>query len=141
MTTSEGRTFDLDHNRTTTYIEEEGLQQTRSTTVTNAEGKVVGTGSGSTTLNPTGAQTSTTLSGPNGRPTTIDSTITPAGSNQLQRSTTVTNDSGQVIGGSQTNSNFVFVPGQGWTRRVQGSTNSGQPIDRTVINQPLVNDL
>ncbi len=135
VTTSEGRTFDLDHNRTT--LEEEGLQQTRSTTVTNADGKVVGTGSGSTTLNPTGAQNTSILSGPNGRPTTFESTITPAGPNRLQRSTTITNDAGQVIGGSQTNSDFVFVPGQGWTRRVQGSTTSGQPIDRTITNQPL----
>lgn len=134
--TPEGRTFDLDHNRTTT-IEGDGLQQTRTTTVTDADGKVVGTSNGSTTLNPTGAQNTSILSGPNGRPTTVESTITPAGPNRFQRSTTVTNDSGHLIGGSQTNSDFVFVPGQGWTRRVQGSTNSGQPIDRTITNQPL----
>lgn len=137
VTTPADRNFVVDHSRNTTYVEEEGLQQTRNTAVTNAEGEVVGTSSGSSTLTTTGAQNTTVLTGPNGRPTTVDSTLTPAGPNRFQRSTTVTDDSGEVIGGSETSSDFVFTPGQGWTRRVQGSTTSGQPIDRTITNQPL----
>lgn len=137
ITTSGGRSFSVDRDTNTTYQPGEGLQRTRNTTLRNGEGEVLGTSSGSSLINRDGAESSTTFTGRQGRSATVDSTVTPESQGRFRRSTTVSNDEGEIIGGANTTIEVEGELGQGWTRRVTGSTDSGRPIDRTITHEPV----
>lgn len=137
ITTPGGRSFTLDRDRNTTYVPGEGFQQTRSTTLRNADGEVLGTSKGSAKLDASGLESNTSLIGPRGRSAEVDSTVTRESQGRFRRSTTVSNDEGEILGGADTTIEVEGEPGQGWTQRITGTTRSGRPIDRTVINEPI----
>lgn len=137
ITTSGGRSLSLDRDRNTTYVPGEGVQQTRSTTLRNGDGEVLGTSSGSASLNSSGLESNTTFTGRRGRSGTVDSTVTRESQGLFRRSTTVSNDEGEILGGADTTIEVDGEPGQGWTQQITGTTRSGRSIDRTVVNEPV----
>lgn len=140
VTTSKDRSILIDRNHTTTVVEGEGLQRTGDTTITNAEGEVLGTSTNTSTLDAAGVESSTILTGRTGQSARVDSVVTPESDSRFLRSTTVSNSAGDPLGGAATTIDYERTPGQGWTKQITGTTNSGQAIDRTVTNEPLEED-
>ncbi|WP_218080868.1 hypothetical protein [Anthocerotibacter panamensis] len=136
ITAGNGSIYNLNRNGTRTQTDA-GYQRNGSSTITNSSGNVVGSRSSTSSYdNTTNTGTKESTITRNGQTRTIDSTLTKQEDGSFQKATTVTNSSGQVIGGSNTNAKYNYVPGQGWTKTVTGTTNSGNTINGTVTTGP-----
>jgi len=136
VTTQQGQTWNLNHQHTTTHTHE-GWQRQGSTTLQNAEGKTVGSSSSLTEGQAgQGWQRSGQFSNARDQTYTTESSSTPTGPGHWQRETRVFNAQGDLLGGSDTDVQYRFVPGQGWVKTVEGNTLKGQPIRRTTTVGP-----
>ncbi|MFT0799014.1 hypothetical protein NW843_09705 [Synechococcus sp. R5-12] len=136
VTTQQGQTWNLNHQHTTTRTNE-GWQRQGSTTLQNAEGKTVGSSSSLIEGQAgQGWQRSGQFNNARGQTYTTESSSTPTGPGHWQRETRVFNAQGDLLGGSDTDVQYRFVPGQGWVKTVEGKTLKGQPIRRTTTIGP-----
>ena len=136
VTTQQGQTWNLNHQHTTTHTHE-GWQRQGSTTLQNAEGKTVGSSSSLIEGQAgQGWQRSGQFSNARDQTYTTESSSTPTGPGHWQRETRVFNAQGDLLGGSDTDVQYRFVPGQGWVKTVEGNTLKGQPIRRTTTVGP-----
>jgi hypothetical protein len=136
VTTQQGQTWNLNHQHTTTHTHE-GWQRQGSTTLQNAEGKTVGSSSSLIEGQAgQGWQRSGQFNNARGQTYTTESSSTPTGPGHWQRETRVFNAQGDLLGGSDTDVQYRFVPGQGWVKTVEGNTLKGQPIRRTTTVGP-----
>jgi hypothetical protein len=136
VTTQQGQTWNLNHQHTTTRTNE-GWQRQGSTTLQNAEGKTVGSSSSLIEGQAgQGWQHSGQFNNARGQTYTTESSSTPTGPGHWQRETRVFNAQGDLLGGSDTDVQYRFVPGQGWVKTVEGNTLKGQPIRRTTTVGP-----
>jgi hypothetical protein len=136
VTTQQGQTWNLNHQHTTTHTHE-GWQRQGSTTLQNAEGKTVGSSSSLIEGQAgQGWQHSGQFNNARGQTYTTESSSTPTGPGHWQRETRVFNAQGDLLGGSDTDVQYRFVPGQGWVKTVEGNTLKGQPIRRTTTVGP-----
>ncbi|MFS8858783.1 hypothetical protein NW851_00070 [Synechococcus sp. H55.7] len=136
VTTQQGQTWNLNHRHTTTRTSE-GWQRQGNTTVQNAEGETVGSSSGLIEGQAgQGWQRSGQFSNSRGQTYSTESSGTPTGPGGWQRETRVFNVEGDLLGGSEADVQYRFVPGQGWVKTVEGNTLKGQPIRRTTTIDP-----
>ncbi|MGY2725433.1 hypothetical protein [Thermostichus sp. OS-CIW-26] len=136
VTTQQGQTWNLNHQHTTTRTNE-GWQRQGSTTLQNAEGKTVGSSSSLIEGQAgQGWQHSGQFNNARDQTYTTESSSTPTGPGHWQRETRVFNAQGDLLGGSDTDVQYRFVPGQGWVKTVEGNTLKGQPIRRTTTVGP-----
>lgn len=136
ITSNRGQNWNLNHQHNTTRTDE-GWQRQGSTTVQNAAGEPVGSSSAIIKGQPgEGWQRSGQLHNARGQSLTTESSGTPTGPGQWRRKTRVFNGEGELLGGSDTDVQYQFVPGQGWVKTVEGNTLNGQPIRRTSTASP-----
>ncbi|MFQ3585919.1 MAG: hypothetical protein SNJ85_13555 [Cyanobacteriota bacterium] len=136
VTSERGQTWQLNHQHTTTRTDE-GWQRQGNTTVENAAGETVGSSSAIIKGQPgEGWQRTGQFSKARGQSVTTESSGTPTGPGQRQRKTRIFNGEGELLGGSDTDVQYQFVPGQGWVKTVEGNTLNGHPIRRTTTVNP-----
>jgi hypothetical protein len=136
VTTRQGQNWHLNHQHTTTRTDE-GWQRQGNNTVQNTAGETVGSSSAILKGQPgEGWQRTGQFNNARGQSWTTESSGTPTGPGQWQRKTRVFDGEGELIGGSDTDVQYQFVPGQGWVKTVEGNTLNGQPIRRTTTVSP-----
>ncbi|MCF2972582.1 hypothetical protein L1047_15410 [Synechococcus sp. Nb3U1] len=136
ITTEQGQNWHINHQHTTIRTDE-GWQRQGNTTVQNAAGETVGSSSAIIKGQPgEGWQRTGQLHNARGQSLTTESSGTPTGPGQRRLKTRVFNGEGELLGGSDTDVQYQFVPGQGWVKTVEGNTLNGQPIRRTTTASP-----
>ncbi len=135
ITTDQGRIFNVNRSATTSRTDS-GLSRSADLIVTNASGEVIRSASSSSILENQQLTHTTDLTSPRGT-YQVNSTVTPQGDQTFQRRTSVSNSSGETVAGSTVDIGIEFTPGEGWVKTVTGSTDNGNPIQRTVENVPV----
>lgn len=136
ITTDQGRIFNVTRSATTSRTDS-GLSRGAELSVTNESGEEIRSASSTSTLENQQLTHITDLTTPRGT-YQVNSTVIPQGDQTLQRRTSVSNSSGETVGGSTVDIGIEFTPGEGWIKTITGSTDNGRPIQRTVENVPVI---
>jgi hypothetical protein len=136
ISTDQGRIFNVNRSATTSRTES-GLSRSADLSVRNEAGEEIRSASSTSTLENQQLTHTTDLTIPRGS-YQVNSIVTSQGDQTLQRRTSVSTSSGETVAGSTVDIGIDFTPGEGWVKTVTGSTDKGHPIERTVVNVPVL---